>query len=74
MMAAQNYACLICKQPCKSGKLLAVDHDHKTNRVRGLLCMNCNQGLGKFQDDPDLLVAAAEYLWKLKPSKRASHN
>lgn len=63
----QNNVCAICGGVCKSGKRLAVDHDHKTGKIRGLLCGNCNGGLGKFQDNPELLIKAAEYLkqWQI---------
>lgn len=62
MLVAQNGVCAICEQPCVSGRRLAVDHDHRTNRVRGLLCSRCNQGLGLFGDDPERMRAAIAYL------------
>ena len=60
----QNNVCAICSKVCKTGKRLAVDHDHLTGKIRELLCGNCNGGLGKFQDSPQLLEKAAEYLRK----------
>jgi len=39
-----------------------VDHNHKTNKVRGLLCQRCNMGIGQFRDDPNLMARAVEYL------------
>jgi hypothetical protein len=69
MAVDRNNKCDICGQPEKqerAGKVkaLAVDHDHKTGAVRGLLCCDCNQALGKFQDSKDLLTSAIAYLAK----------
>lgn len=58
MKEAQGHRCLICNQRRK----LVVDHDHVTNRVRGLLCNACNCGIGHFCDDADLLRVAITYL------------
>ena len=58
----QGGVCLICQTTCVTGKRLAVDHDHDTGRVRGLLCTRCNQGIGLFLDNPLLLRSAATYL------------
>jgi hypothetical protein len=62
ILEAQGGVCAICKKECHTGRNLAVDHCHTTNKVRGLLCGHCNQAVGKFQDDPDLMVAAAQYI------------
>lgn len=63
LLAKQNGCCAICgTSQCSSGRNLAVDHDHDTHRVRGLLCMNCNQGIGKFKDRTDVMMNAIEYL------------
>ena len=56
--------CHICGKQCKSGRRLAIDHDHKNNVTRGLLCGTCNNGLGRFRDDIKLLERAIEYLRK----------
>lgn len=56
--AASGGQCNICGKTAN----LAVDHDHKTNKFRGLLCSNCNMGLGHFKDDPMLLEFAQIYL------------
>ena len=68
----QRGLCAICKQPetghngrwRKSTLQLAVDHDHKTGKIRGLLCRRCNQAIGKLNEDPRLLDRAAAYLRK----------
>lgn len=61
LLAAQNGVCGICKEPPEK-RCLCVDHDHKTLRIRGLLCQNCNTALGKFRNDPAVLLAAIAYL------------
>lgn len=61
LLRKQNGVCAICK--CQQRyQALAVDHCHKTLRVRGLLCVNCNRGLGKFFDSPLRLRNAADYI------------
>lgn len=66
MFAAQCGVCAICgeKQSKRNGRItrLAVDHDHKTGKVRSLLCTRCNLGIGFFLDEQDRLAAAMEYL------------
>jgi hypothetical protein len=66
LLAEQDGLCAICRvAPAE-----AIDHDHQCcprqqscgRCVRGLLCGNCNKGLGNFQDDPELLAAARDYL------------
>lgn len=72
MNEAQGEACKICLKhelhgPTQASKPLHVDHDHKTGKVRGLLCQRCNRGLGHFFDSPDILFAAAQYLNSFDP-------
>lgn len=62
LLDGQNGVCAICGRPPNPGRVLAVDHDHKTGLRRALLCDPCNRALGLFGDDPDRLRAAIEYL------------
>lgn len=63
LVAEQENKCWICgSHHSWNGHRLAVDHDHKSGRIRGLLCKACNVGLGNFQDRPELLERAAQYL------------
>jgi predicted nuclease of restriction endonuclease-like RecB superfamily len=66
MLEQQNYGCAICSispDDC-SRKKLEVDHDHATDKIRGLLCEHCNRMLGHAKDRHDILEAAARYLVK----------
>jgi hypothetical protein len=58
LFTVQDGRCAICHHQ----KELHVDHNHVTNKVRGLLCKKCNTALGGFNDSSELLKAALEYL------------
>lgn len=67
LFAAQAGLCAICRKPESMERLgvlrgLCVDHDHKTGKVRGLLCARCNVAIGHLTDDPAVIHAAARYL------------
>lgn len=68
VMLSSVFSCTICG----SEEKLVVDHDHKSHRIRGLLCNHCNRGLGHFKDDPDLLEYARIYLLASHDSPVAS--
>ncbi len=57
----RNKPCPICE---RSGKKMEVDHDHKTKKIREMLCSRCNGALGQFLDNIDLLKKAIKYLKK----------
>ncbi len=67
MLKNQNNVCSICntvKQENEQTRLLAVDHDHRTGAIRGLLCRRCNVMIGLSDDNVDLLQSAIIYLNK----------
>ena len=68
MLAAQGGHCAICPatEPGGRDRFFHIDHDHKTGKVRGLLCHGCNAALGFMRDDHTRTSAATEYLLKLK--------
>jgi hypothetical protein len=64
MQEAQGHLCPICLRPETNARFhrLAIDHCHKSGKVRGLLCSSCNKALGAFEDDPERLKRAITYL------------
>lgn len=70
MATAQDGVCAICsRDPSEfegdknlSHKVLHVDHDHVTGRIRGLLCFFCNTAIGMLRDDAAVAIRAADYL------------
>jgi Autographiviridae endonuclease VII len=82
MVEEQNDLCAICKQKpfvkprlgysTNTSKPLFIDHCHKTGKVRGLLCLHCNNGIGYFKDDINRLQSAIDYLLKHAPTTSAA--
>jgi hypothetical protein len=62
LLILQGGKCKICGTSNFPYKGPHVDHDHSTKKVRGLLCLNCNRGIGAFKEDPTLLKKALDYL------------
>lgn len=63
MFADQNGLCSGCyTHQSQLKRSLSVDHNHKTGKVRGLLCGNCNRGLGYLWDNAQVLRRLADYL------------
>lgn len=61
LLEEQGHRCRICLVPFED-VVPHVDHDHETGRVRGMLCRNCNVGIGHLRDSPTLVLAAYTYL------------
>lgn len=62
ILKKQNYSCKICERTNFTGYNWHVDHCHVTNKIRGILCSKCNQGLGLFEDSIETLNKAKKYL------------
>lgn len=62
LYAAQDGRCAICRRATGKTRRLAVDHDHATDKVRGLLCRVCNSMLGHARDDVEFFARAMQYL------------
>ncbi len=72
LLEKQNYKCAICeknisltgrfKKGDKDENSAVIDHNHKTNKIRKILCASCNQGLGKFYESKKILNKAINYL------------
>lgn len=65
MLVDQEGRCRLCMERLTK-VTVRIDHDHQTGAVRGLLCHNCNLGLGYFRDDPHALDRAAAYLRRVE--------
>lgn len=64
MAETQDHKCMICggTEMNYRNKVLCVDHNHETGKIRGLLCGLCNSGIGKFKENEQLLLNAIKYL------------
>lgn len=69
LLKSQNYSCAICSVHLDGSRFSLkgqLDHCHKTKKVRGILCGQCNTSLGNFKEDEDILLSAIQYLRKHK--------
>ena len=62
MLDKQDGCCAICGEPEPPYERLHIDHDHRTGVIRGLLCNNCNRGIGHLKESIPSLRAAIRYL------------
>ena len=72
MLARQGGVCAICgRSPAVQRRRLGVDHDHRTGRIRGLLCSGCNAGIAGLREDPEIFAAALRYLSRFRELESA---
>ena len=64
MFEKQNNLCAICGEVEVRNKILSLDHCHKTNKVRGIICNKCNMAIGQFNEEIKNLKNAIKYLKK----------
>ena len=64
LLTKQNNKCAICKSELNISKKTHIDHCHTTGKIRGILCQECNHGLGLFKYSQDILDSAQKYLKK----------
>lgn len=64
MLEDQKGGCYICGELETEFNTLHVDHDHLTGKILSLLCVNCNSGIGRFKENPELMLKAITYLEK----------
>ena len=68
MKIIQNNKCAICGNIFSDRRHTQIDHCHKTKKIRGLLCIQCNSGIGMLKEDVDILKKAIDYInfYKIK--------
>lgn len=63
LLAKYDYRCAVCQQAEGEPKIkLCIDHDHKTGKIRGILCSKCNAALGMLDDTPERIIKLFQYL------------
>ena len=64
MIIEQDFCCPVCERQLdpKGYRTVHVDHDHESGKVRGILCSNCNVGIGHPREDPAIMLRAIAYL------------
>ena len=78
LLHKQECKCAICRNPLKvnsgnGGDGPCIDHCHDTGKVRGILCNNCNRGLGMFKDNTEYLTSAISYLREQHGPRTSKH-
>lgn len=62
MLKEQDGKCAICKGVEPDGRALSLDHNHETMKIRGILCRRCNSSIAYFNEDPEILLSAVQYI------------